>query len=79
MLSKRSDDKQFCTAVVLNRQAMLTTARCAQRMTVSQVSVEVTEQRGVALVAHGLATRLRLWRRASHEARSPRPARGRRA
>jgi hypothetical protein len=40
MLSKQSDAKQFCTAVLLNRWAMLTTARCVQNLTTSQVTIE---------------------------------------
>jgi hypothetical protein len=40
MLSKQSDDQQFCTAVLINRWAMLTTGRCVQNLTLSQVSIE---------------------------------------
>jgi len=42
MLSRQSDKKQFCTAVVLNNYAMLTSARCVQGMIPSQTSIETT-------------------------------------
>lgn len=40
MLSTQSDDRQFCTAVVLNRWTMLTSARCVQDLTASRISIE---------------------------------------
>jgi hypothetical protein len=40
-LSKQSDHKQFCSAVLLNNYALLTSARCMQGFLPSQTSIEV--------------------------------------
>src|SRR5215207_1223568 len=38
MLTKKSDGTQFCSAVVVNKHSILTTARCLQRFLVDQTN-----------------------------------------
>ena len=40
MLSRQSDKKQFCSAVVLSNYVMVTSARCVQNFLVSQTSID---------------------------------------